>query len=341
MTTIRECQMWPRPLLILVLAILVINLRAAVEAQTTPAGGSDTPPSGVASLSASSNHYSAYSADDNAVDSDSAGSGTDSGSADSSTNGPNDWVHRWLTTVDKVRSEQPHYASPLITTHVLLVQQFRFDSWYQSAHPSGAETDEYGAGRGLEIIPNSRMEVQVGIPPYYFRQSPNTPDGFGDVSVFLKFRVASAPEGKGGYFFGFFLGGSFPSGSPPNGTGHTTWTPMVAAAKRWRWFDWQSNFGGVLPQSGTATLGRQIIFNNTFQFNAAKVFWPEVESNSTFFVEGLHSGNSQTFLTPGLIIGPFRPAERLHFSFGGGLQTAVSGFYLYDHRWIWTARFPF
>lgn len=340
MKAVRESPPWRRLQLILSPAILVISLTAAGEAQSTPAGGSDTPKGGVASLSASGEGDSTFAADENTADLDPAGLDS-SGSANSFTKGPNDWVHRWLRTVDKVRSEQPHYASPLITTHVLLVQQFRFDSWYQSANPSGAETNEYGAGRGLEIIPNTRMEVQVGIPPYYFHQSRNTPDGFGDVSVFLKFRVASAPDGKGGYFFGFFLGGSFPSGSPPNGMGHTIWTPMVAAAKRWRWFDWQSNFGGVLPQSGTATLGRQIIFNNTFQFNAAKIVWPEVESNSTFYVEGPHSGNSQTFLTPGLILGPFRLGERLHFTVGGGLQTAVSGFYLYNHRWIWTARFPF
>lgn len=123
--------------------------------------------------------------------------------------------------------------------------------------------------------------------------------------------------------------------------GHTVWTPMVAGAKRWRWFDWQTNFAGALPQSGTPTLGRQILFNNTFQFNAAKVFWPEVETNSTFFVDGPHSGSSQTFLTPGLIIGPFQIAERLHFILAGGVQTAVSGFYEYNHRWIWSVRFPF
>src|ERR1700676_5689876 len=39
-----------------------------------------------------------------------------------------DWVSQWLRTVDKARAEQPHYLAPLITTHVLLVQQFRFDS---------------------------------------------------------------------------------------------------------------------------------------------------------------------------------------------------------------------
>ena len=262
------------------------------------------------------------------------------GDPKSLTNGPDDWVHRWLRKVDQARSEQPHYAAPLITTHPLLVQQFRFDTYYQSAR-NGVATDVYGSGKGLEIIPNARMEVQVGIPPYYFRHAPNTPDGFGDVSIFLKFRVASAPEGKGGYFLGFFLGGSFPSAQSPNGMGHTVWSPMLAAAKRWKSFDWQTNLGGSLPQSGTPVLGRQIIFNNTFQFNVVRKLWPEVENNTTFYVDGPHSGSYQNFITPGLIVGPFPLAERLRFMFGGGVQIATSQFYTYNHRWIWTIRFPF
>lgn len=261
-------------------------------------------------------------------------------SQDSVTNSPNDWVHHWLGNVDRARSEQPHYVAPLITTHVLLVEQFRFDTQYQQSR-TGIQSDDYGSMKGLEIIPNTRMEVQVGIPPYFFHHGPNMPDGFGDTSIFLKFRLASATEGKGGYFVGLFLGGSFPTGSPGNSMGHTIWSPMLAAAKRWGFFDWQTNISGNLPESGTATLGRQILFNNTFQFNAAKIFWPEIEDNLTHFTQGPNSGSSENFLTPGLLIGPFRIAERLHFEPGGGVQIATSHFYTYNHRWIWTVRFPF
>ena len=263
--------------------------------------------------------------------------------APSSTASPHsqdDWVNRWLRRVDKTRAEQPHHVAPLITTHVLLVQQFRFDSFYQQA-PGGIWTSEYGGAKGLEIIPNTRMEVQVGIPPYFFHQAPNLPDGFGDISMFLKFRAFSAPEGKGGYFIGFFLGGSFPSASAPNGMAHTVWSPMIAASKVWGSFDVQTTLSGSLPQSGTNVIGRLILFNNTFQFKVAKRFWPELETNSTFFVDGPHSGNQQTFLTPGLIIGPFQISQRLHFGLGFGVQVAATHFHQYDHRWIWTMRFPF
>jgi hypothetical protein len=250
------------------------------------------------------------------------------------------WLHRWLSTVDEVRKEQPHYVAPLITTHVLLVQQFRYDSyWTPTGHGNGSY--DFGAQKGLEIIPNSRMEVQVGVPPYIDHTSPGMPDGFGDVSIFLKFRAFSAPEEKGDYFVGFFLGGTFPSGTVPNGMGHTVWSPMLAAAKGWGTFDWQITLSANLPQSGTEILGRQIVFNNTVQYAIHKIWWPELESNTTFFVDGPHSGETQSFVTPGLLVGPFTVAERLRFEPGGGVQIAVTQFHQYAHRWIWTFRFPF
>src|SRR5438309_8241108 len=53
----------------------------------------------------------------------SGGGGSGSGSQD-------DWVHSWMRKVDEARASQPHYVSPMVTTHVLLVEQFRYDmSW--------------------------------------------------------------------------------------------------------------------------------------------------------------------------------------------------------------------
>ena len=250
----------------------------------------------------------------------------------------NTWVDRWLQRVDQARSEQPHTVAPLVTTHVLLVQQFRFDSLHQQAPDS---VSNFGGGKGVEIIPNTRMEIQVGLPPYVLHSAPNVPNGFADVTMFLKFRAYSAPEGKGDYFVGLFLGGSFPSASRPNGLRHTVWAPMIAAAKGWGPFNVQSTLSASLPQSGTNVLGRQLLFNNAFQLRVAKVFWPQVETNSTFFVDGPHSGSQQTFLTPGLVVGSFKIFQRLRFSPGIGVQIATTHFHLYDHRWVWSMRFPF
>jgi hypothetical protein len=34
------------------------------------------------------------------------------------------WVNTWLHTVDKARASQPHFTAPIVTTHVMLVQQY-------------------------------------------------------------------------------------------------------------------------------------------------------------------------------------------------------------------------
>src|SRR5437868_2740314 len=47
-------------------------------------------------------------------DADPHGSNTDSG---------DDWVHAWLREADQARASQPHFVSPIVTTHVLLVRQ--------------------------------------------------------------------------------------------------------------------------------------------------------------------------------------------------------------------------
>jgi hypothetical protein len=254
-------------------------------------------------------------------------------------NNQDDWVKKWLRMVDKTRSEQPHYVAPLVTTHVLLVQQYRYDSSWQT-NSDGTQTDNYGNGRGLEIIPNSRMEVQIAPPPYIVH-SGNIVDGSGDTSMFVKFRALSAPEGKGDYFVGFFFGASFPTGSPPNGLGHTVLSPMLALAKGWGPFSIQNTFSGNLPASGTNLLGRAFLWNTAFQYGIKGKIWPMVEQNSTFFSDGPDSGKKETFLTPAVVFGMFQIAERLRFGIGGGVQIAATHFHTDNHRWIWTVRFPF
>jgi hypothetical protein len=36
-----------------------------------------------------------------------------------------DWVHSWMRKVDEARASQPHFVSPIVTTHVMLVEQYR------------------------------------------------------------------------------------------------------------------------------------------------------------------------------------------------------------------------
>jgi len=251
-----------------------------------------------------------------------------------------DWVHSWTRKVDEARASQPHFVSPIVTTHVMLVQQFRYDMGWQQDPSDGARTSNYGASRGLEIIPTTRLEVGIFPPGYLVHQS-KIPDGFGDLSWQVKFRAFSATEGKGDYFVGFLLGGAFPTGSPPNGFGHTVLSPTFAAAKGIASWDIQGTMGANLPATGTNLLGRTIVFNTAVDYRIKGKIWPMLEQNSMFWSGGTLDGKKEVFLTPGLVLGGFPLAQRLHLSVGGGVQIAVTPFHQYNHRAILSVRLPF
>jgi len=268
------------------------------------------------------------------------GAGVSSLPVQSTKNGDRDWVHTWLRKVDKVRASQPHFVSPIVTTHVMLVQQYRYDMSWQQDSASGASTANYGASKGLEIIPTTRLEVGL-FPPNYLAHQSSAADGFGDLSFQVKFRVFSATEGRGDYFVGFFFGGSLPTGTPPNGIDHTILSPTLAAAKGFGHWDIQTTLGANLPASGTNVLGRAIIFNTAVDYRMKGRVWPMLEQNSVFWSGGVLDGKKQVFLTPGLVVGSFKVAERLRFTIGTGVQIAVTEFHQYNHRWILSLRFPF
>ena len=317
-------------------AILISLFGAGLRAQTSDDNNGYPFPSSVPSLS-----LCGQSADgclqSSAVPRQNDSNQHDVGGSNSHQQG--DWVTKWLSSVDKARLEQPHYVAPLITTHVLLVQQYRNDSSWQTNSDS-TQTDNYGNGRGLQIIANTRIEVQIAPPPHIVH-SGSTTDGNGDTSLFVKFRAFSASEGKGDYFVGLFLGASFPSGSPPNGSGHTVLSPMLALARGWGPFNIQNTLSGSVPTSSTNVLGRAFLWNTTFQYGIKGKIWPMIEQNSTFFSDGPDSGKKETFLTPGVVFGMFQIGERLRFGIGGGVQIAATQFHQYNHRWILSVRFPF
>ncbi len=275
--------------------------------------------------------------DDSGVDN---GAGTQNPPTQATNSNDSDWVHTWMRKVDEARASQPHFVSPIVTTHVILVQQYRYDMSWQQDPTAGTSTANYGASKGLEIIPATRLEVGI-FPPNYLAHQSSTPDGFGDLSFQVKYRAFSATEGHGDYFVGFFLAGSLPTGSPPNGIGHTILTPTLAVAKGIGPWDIQTTLGANLPASGTNLLGRAIVFNTAVDYKIKGRIWPMLEQNSVFWSGGNLDGKKQVFLTPGLVFGGFSLAERLRFAFGTGVQIAVTQFHQFNHRWILSVRFPF
>jgi hypothetical protein len=250
------------------------------------------------------------------------------------------WVRAWTRITEKARASQPHFTAPIVTTHVMLVQQFRYDMSWQQDPSGGTITSNYGNSRGLEIIPSTRLEVGIFPPSYVVHQS-NLPNGFGDLSYQVKFRAFSGTEGKGDYFVGLFFGGTVPTGRVPNGLGHAVLSPTLGVGKGLGPWDIQSTIGATLPTGGTNVLGRALIFNTAVDYRIKGKIWPMLEQNSTFWLDGPLNGHKQVFLTPGLVLGSFPLTGRLHVGFGVGVQIAVTPFHQYNHRWIFSIRFPF
>jgi len=238
------------------------------------------------------------------------------------------------------QASQPEWLSPLATTSGRIKDEFRYDIWHQSL-PAGGTLSTFGGQKGLEMIVAPFAQVLLGVPAYLAHSTGATPDGFGDLPLMLKLRVASANESDGNYLVTFLLSASAPTVARPNGAGQAVLTPTMALGKGWGRFDVQSTLGGNLPTGDTQRLGRQLLWNTTLQYQCGWKLWPEMEMNNTFYLHGKNAGHTQTFLTPGLGFGRVHVAGPVRFSMAGGMQIAVTRFHTYDHRGIMSIRFPF
>jgi hypothetical protein len=101
-------------------------------------------------------------------------------------------------------------------------------------------------------------------------------------------------------------------------------SPTFAAAKGIGSWDIQGTIGANLPATGANLLGRVIVFNTAVDYRIKGKIWPMLEQNSLFWSGGPLDGKKEVFLTPGVVLGSFPLAERLHLSVGGGLQIAAA-----------------
>ncbi|HVO81498.1 MAG TPA: transporter [Terriglobales bacterium] len=253
---------------------------------------------------------------------------------------PDGYLGRWFENVRRTQAEQPHWITPMFTTTPRLEEEFRYDISRQSL-ADGETMVNYGGGKGLELIPAEHIEVILGVPPYLSHSSPVTPDGFGDVSFLLKYRILASNEGQHNYIVTAFLGASLPTGSYSNGAEHAVITPTIAFGKGWGNFDFQSTAGVGIPTGDVDRLGTPVAYNTAFQYRLWQKLWPEVEVNSTFWMNGERAGKKQLFLSPGLVVGRLHLWRRLGLTVGGGVQIAATQFHTYNHNWALSVRFPF
>lgn len=246
-----------------------------------------------------------------------------------------DWLHR----VSETQAEQPHWITPVVTVTPRLEQEFRYD--FVSQQRPGDDLFNYGNTKGLELIPTRNTEIIFNVPPYLTHSKPGLVNGWGDVAFLLKYRLAAGNEKKGNYIVSAFLAGSIPTGTHHNGSTSAIVTPTIAAGKGFGHFSVQSTLGVALPVDDVNTIGRSVLLNNAFQYHVSRLFWPEVELNSTFWTGGTQDGKKQTFVTPGIVIGRFPIHNRVAFTVGAGFQVAVTQYHNYNHAAIGSIRMPF
>jgi hypothetical protein len=138
-----------------------------------------------------------------------------------------------------------------------------------------------------------------------------------------------------------FIGFSAPTGDDGNSKGHGVFTPTIAFGKGLGNFDVQSTAGISLPDGGLQRLGMPVAWNTAFQYRLFKLFWPEFEVNYTWWPNGQREGQSQVFLTPGLVIGRIPIHHRVGLTLGAGYQVAVTNHPAYNHSAVFSARLPF
>ena len=239
-------------------------------------------------------------------------------------------------------SLQPAFITPLVAPDPRLMQYARFSVSHEYTS-AGAETVNWGNGRGIGIIAANRFEFDF-TPPPYIQHNSQADDGFGDTGVLMKYRVASANAENGNYDIALVVNHCFATGSHKNGAVTDSFGPALAAGYAFRHFDVISSLGGTLPTGKIATQGRSITWNTVSQMHFRPHVWFEVENNATFFAGGPRDGRMQNFVTPAeffVIRGKNWKPTHPTYIVDGGMQIATSGFHSYNHNLITEVRVLF
>jgi hypothetical protein len=241
--------------------------------------------------------------------------------------------------VEETQSEQPHWITPVVTTTPRLEQEFRYDIAWRP-HNSGLRKNKFGFNKGLEIMPAKNWEVILAARVYVVN-NPESANGFGDWQFLVKYRIAAKNEEHGNYILTAFFQTSFPTGEHEQGAQDPIITPTIAYGKGFGHFDIQGTLGISLPTGHEQATGRNLTWNDTFQYKIFKKIWPETEVNFIYYYQGEHDGNTVVYLTPGLVLGRFHVWDHLSFTVGGGYEIAVTSFHPTNHIALLSLRFPF
>ena len=256
---------------------------------------------------------------------------------------PQSALARFTSHNSVMATMQPSMITPLAAPDPRLVQYEKL-SFSNSYTATGTQTVNYGNARGGGIVAFNRVEVDV-IPPAYIQHNSSADDGFGDMSVMGKVRIASGNAEHGNYVVAAMLSHNFATGSAKNGALTDAFCPTLVGGLGFkRRFDTITSLGGVMPTGKIAAQGRTIAWNELMQMHATRQVWLEVENNATFYFAGSHDGKTQNFVTPAAFYvmrrKEWKPTHPF-LIFDTGMQIATSGFHTYNHNLISEMRILF
>jgi hypothetical protein len=258
------------------------------------------------------------------------------------------FYERFEARVASTMTNEPQWATPLVTTNARLEQGLRADFVRQTA-PSGAVTWNLGNTKGLQFIPLPRLELRISPPPFFYHYNSKAEDGFGDMGFRAKVRLYGSNEQHHNAIITFYLAATIPTGKSGNGSCCATMNPTLELGKGFGHLALTTSAGGTLPASNTIKLGRSVSWNNAIQYHVTHLLWLQTEFNSTYYKGGSNDGRQQTFITPGFVVSRVplihgaagTTRDKLAITFGAGEQIALTHFNTYNHSPIFTFRLRF
>lgn len=257
-----------------------------------------------------------------------------------------DFFSGWLDNVARTQEIQPHWELLLGMNSPRLTQGFRYN-YSRQYLPGGGLAENYGMGKGLELIVSENFEAQIGIPAYLDKQAPRSGlSGWADETFLGRYRLLAANEENGNYIVSCSLGLSVPTGSDQFSSHSTVYTPTFAAGKGWgdrqQGVDLQSSISASVPDHNLSLLGVPVTWATALQAHVWQNLWPEIEASYTHWYKGAFDGKNQLVLTYGVVLGRFALKGREKLTMGIGYQEPRgTNFATFNRGWISTLKLSF
>jgi hypothetical protein len=237
---------------------------------------------------------------------------------------------------------QPTWAGPMIQSDSRLTRGVRLS--VSNSYAPGFHTLNFGNGHGVSVIALNRFQFDVDQPAYIIGNPSGAKDGFGDLALQVKARLASGNAQHGDYAVTAILATVLPTASSGNGALTSIYVPKLAVGKSFGRFNLQTVVNGVLPTGKIAAQGRVIEWNSTAQVHIGEHWFVDLENNAAWNLLGPFDGKPQNFVTPAAFYRFRQPTWMSHGSavmLGGGWQEATSHFHSYNHNLILETRILF